>query len=227
MCGRTYKTYTDEELLYRYLNGKSLKLPEMRPNYNMVPSQETLILRVADRERHFDDMRWGLVPFWANDVKSADRYSMINAKAEEIAEKRSFKGAFEKRRCIVPMTGFFEWKKLETGNKRPFCIHLKNEPIMSLAGIWEKWKSKDGTQEVLSFSIITTEANEVMREIHTRMPVILHQSNEAEWLDPENTNISELKNLLKPCPSEWMEMYPVSTLVNSPKNNKPEVLQPA
>ena len=226
MCGRTYKTYTDEELFYRYLNSKPIQLPEMRPNYNMVPTQDTLILRVVKGERHFDDMRWGLVPFWANDIKSADRYSMINAKAEEITEKRSFKGAFEKRRCIVPMSGFFEWQKIGTGRKKPYCIRLKDEPIMSLAGIWEHWKSKDGTLDVLSFAIITTDANEVMREIHTRMPVILHQGNEAEWLDPENTQIQKLKGLLKPCPSEWLETYEISTLVNSPKNNSPDVLQP-
>ena len=194
----------------------------------MAPTQETLILRVEDGQRRFDNMRWGLVPFWAKDVKSADQYSMINAKAEEITEKRSFKGAYEKRRCIVPMSGFFEWQKSGTGrNKKPYCIRPKDDPIMSLAGIWEHWKSQDGTHEVHSYAIITTDANERMKEIHSRMPVILDRSNEAEWLDPNNTPVSELKNLLKPCPSDWMEVYPISTMVNSPKNNNPEVLQPA
>ncbi|HXN06323.1 MAG TPA: SOS response-associated peptidase, partial [Nitrospiria bacterium] len=185
MCGRIYKTFTSEELLYRYLNNQPVALPEMKPNYNMVPTQETLVLRAADAERRFDSMRWGLVPIWANDVKSANRYSVINAKAEEITEKRSFKGAFERRRCIVPVTGFFEWQKADDGRKKPYCVHLKDEPIMSLAGIWEHWQSKDGLQELFSYAIITTGANEIMREIHMRMPVILERSGEAEWLNPE------------------------------------------
>ncbi|MFI5304086.1 MAG: SOS response-associated peptidase [Nitrospiria bacterium] len=227
MCGRTYKTYTDEELLYRYLNGKSIDLPEIIANYNMAPTQETLILIVKDGERQFNLMRWGLVPFWAKDVKSADRYSMINAKAEEITEKRSFKAAFEKRRCIIPMSGFFEWKKEGTARKKPYCIRLKNEPIMSLAGIWEHWKSKEGTQSVTSYAIITTDANEAMQTIHKRMPLILDRNDEALWLDPENTDSVDLKKLLKPCPSDWMDFYPISTMVNSPKNNRPEILQPA
>jgi len=225
MCGRTYKTYTDEELIYRYLNIRPIDFPELRPNYNMAPTQDTLVLKVVDGKRKFESMRWGLVPFWAKNVKSADMYSMINAKAEEITEKRSYKGAFEKRRCIIPMSGFFEWKKEENKNKKPFCIHLKNEPIMSLAGIWESWTSKDEKELVSSYSIITTEANTLMQSIHTRMPVILDRNNETEWLDPENTDIKQIKQLLKPCPSEWLEAYEISTLVNSPRNNRAEVLQ--
>ena len=226
MCGRKYKTYTNEELYYRYLNIKPVDLPEIKPNYNMVPTQETLVLREIDGERQFESMRWGLVPFWAKDVKSADRYSMINAKAEEITEKRSYKGPFEKRRCIIPMSGFFEWKKEGNKNKKPFCIHLKNEPIMSLAGIWETWTSKDKKEKVKSYAIITTEANTLMQTIHTRMPVILDRNNETEWLNPDNTDITQIKQLLKPCPPEWLEAFQISTLVNSPRNNLPEVLQP-
>jgi putative SOS response-associated peptidase YedK len=227
MCGRTYKTYTNEELFYRYLNIKPVDLPELNPNYNMTPTQETTVLRVVDGERHFALMRWGLVPFWAKDVKSADRYSMINAKAEEITEKRSFKAAFEKRRCIIPMSGFFEWKKMATGRKTPYCVRLKEEPIMSLAGIWEHWKSKEGTQDVTSFAIITTDANEAMQSIHSRMPVILNRNEEDFWLHSENAHSTELKKLLKPCPPDWMDIYPISTMVNSPINNRPEVLHPS
>jgi putative SOS response-associated peptidase YedK len=226
MCGRASTTFTNQELAIRYLNRSPLIIPDLRPNYNLSPTQNTVVLRVVENERKFDSMRFGLIPFWAKDIKSTSRYSLINAKSEEITEKRSYKGAFEKRRCIVPLSSFFEWKKTEKGPKKPFCIRLKNEPIMSIAGVWEHWKSKDETQEVFSFAMITTEANEFMQNIHTRMPVILDRSDEERWLDPENANVTELQKILKPCPSEWLDAYEVSTMVNSPKNNKPEVLQP-
>jgi putative SOS response-associated peptidase YedK len=224
MCGRTYKTYTNEELLYRYLNLKPVAFPEIQPNYNMAPTQETWVLRANHGENEFAMMRWGLVPFWAKDIKSADRYSMINAKSEEIREKRSFKAAYEKRRCLIPMSGFFEWKKEETGSKTPYCVHLKNEPVMSLAGIWEHWKSKEETEEVTSYSIITTVANKVMQNIHARMPVILDRQDEEAWLHSEKEG--DIRGLLKPCPPEWIDAYPITPLVNSPRNNRPEVLQP-
>ncbi|MBI3593691.1 MAG: SOS response-associated peptidase [Nitrospirae bacterium] len=225
MCGRTYKTYTQEELAYRYLNLKPVAFPEIKPNYNMAPTQETWVLREINGEREFASMRWGLVPFSAKDIQSADRYSLINAKSEEISEKRSFKTAYQKRRCIIPMSGFFEWKKEGAEGKQPYCIHLKNDPIMSLAGIWEHWKSKEGNQETTSYAIITIAANEVMKTIHPRMPVILDRHDEEKWLHSEIE--VDVKELLKPCPSEWMEYYPVTIAVNSPKNNRPEVLQPA
>ncbi|HXN05450.1 MAG TPA: SOS response-associated peptidase [Nitrospiria bacterium] len=226
MCGRDYSTYTEEELFIRYLNKRPVSFPKLTPNYNTAPTQNCLVLRVLEGERTFDCLRWGLIPFWAKDIKSTGRYSLINAKAEEITEKRSYKEAFEKRRCIVPVSGFFEWKKEGTKPKRPFCVRLKDEPIMSFAGIWERWHSKDEKEEVTSFAIITTDANEVIQEIHNRMPVILDRDHEPEWLNPENTNVKALKALLKPCPPEWIDAYEISTLVNSPRNNRAEVLSP-
>jgi putative SOS response-associated peptidase YedK len=226
MCGRDYSTYTDEELFLRYLNKKPVNFPKLTPTYNITPNQKSLVLRLINGERTFDFLRWGLIPFWAKDIKSASQYSLINAKAEEISEKISYKAAFEKRRCIIPMSGFFEWKNEGTKRKKPFCIRLKDEPIMSVAGIWEHWKSKDATDEVYSFAIITTDANSLVQEIHNRMPVILDRNDETAWLDPENTETAGLKKFLKPCPSEWIEAYEISTLVNSPRNNRPEVLSP-
>jgi len=170
-------------------------------------------------------MRWGLVPFWAKAVKDADKYSLINCKAEEIDQKRSYKDAFKKRRCIVPVSGFFEWKRAGRGPKKPFAIHHSKFPILSVAGIYEHWVSKETGEIVNSFAIVTTTANSMMEQIHTRMPVILDKKNEREWLDPENQDIDALKKLLKPCPSEWLHCYEVSTKINSPKNNSADLLK--
>jgi putative SOS response-associated peptidase YedK len=224
MCGRAYKTYTDQELIYRYLNSRPPAFPDLKPNYNMTPSQESWAVRISEGKKELALMRWGLVPFWAKDIKSTERYSLINAKAEEVREKRSYKSAFEKRRCIVPVSGFFEWKKEGSSRKRPYCIRLKNEPIMSLAGIWESWRGNEKDEPLLSFSILTTTANEALNPIHERMPVILDRMDEELWLRSDSE--ADRLALLKPCPAEWIDVYPISTLVNSPKNNSPEILQP-
>jgi len=230
MCGRDYLTYTDEELFFRYLNRKTWPwaiekdIPAFKPNYNMCPTQTGPVLSVVDGKLGFRLMRWGLVPAWAKTVKDADKYSMINAKSEEIAEKRSYKAAFQKRRCIVPVSGFYEWQRSGT-TKKPFAIHLKNAPIMSLAGIWEHWVNIEDTETVDSFALITTAANSYMEKIHTRMPVILGPQEEERWLDPNLNDGSQLSSFMKGCPPEWLESYEISPLVNSPKNNSVEVLK--
>lgn len=230
MCGRAYATYTDEELLFRYLDRKpwawqiDKQIPAFKPNYNMCPTQSGLVLSVCNGNLGFRQMRWGLVPAWAKTVRDADKYSMINAKSEEITEKRSYKGAFQKRRCIVPVNGFFEWQRADT-KKKPFAIHLKDDSIMSLAGIWEHWTSNDSSEMVDSFSVITTGANSFMEKIHMRMPVILDQNDEETWLDPTITEPQQLLALMKSCPPEPLDAFEISTLVNSPKNNSPEVLE--
>jgi putative SOS response-associated peptidase YedK len=229
MCGRDYSTYTGEELYFRYISNKQWpwkaddKLVAVNPNYNMCPSQEGPVLCVQDGILTFKHMRWGLVPGWAKSVQDADKYSMINAKAEEISEKRSYKAAFQRRRCIVPISGFYEWKKDKDG-KKPFAIHLKETPIMSVAGIWESWQDKENKKIVESFAILTTSSNSFMENIHTRMPVILSEEEEQSWLDPANNEISKLNILIKGCASEVMTAFPVSTKVNSPKNNSPDNL---
>ncbi len=136
-----------------------------------------------------------------------------------------YKNAFQKRRCIVPVSGFFEWQKTTT-TKKPFAIHLKEDPIMSLAGIWEHWVSQVDGSIVDSFTILTTPANRFMEAIHTRMPLILDPKDEQLWLNPSVPEISELSNLMKPCPPEWLDAFEISTLVNAPKNNSAEVLRP-
>lgn len=227
MCGRAYETYTEEELQVRYLNEKAKRNPlkNLKPNYNLSPTQESPIVLIKDDERVIERMRFGLVPFWAKDVKSASKYSLINAKGEEITEKRSYKMAFQERRCIIPLSGFYEWFRPDEGPKKPFAIHLKDEPIMSVAGVWEHWASKETGEVVDSFAIITTSANKFMENIHNRMPVILDREHEQEWLDPENQDTEALKKLLKPCPASWLEAHEVSTLVNSPRNNTPDCIK--
>lgn len=227
MCGRAYQTYTEEELYLRYLNARSNQNPlGLKANYNLSPTQLSPVVIVRDNTTQITMARWGLIPAWAADVKSASKYSLINARGEEILEKRSYKDAFIKRRCIVPISGFIEWKRDDPKTKRPFAIHLKSEKIMSVAGVWEHWTAKDNSETIDSFSIITTAANSFMQNIHERMPVILPAELERVWLDPSNQNGERMHSLLQPCPASSLEAYEISAAVNSPKNNNPELLAP-
>jgi len=220
MCGRAYETYTADELYFQYLNKRPLELKPFKPNYNMCPTQDSPVLRITDGERQFDEMRWQLVPRW--ETAFATKLSTINAKSETVFESRLYRGLIGRQRCIVPLSGFFEWKK-DGAKKRPFRIHLQDQSIMSIAGIWDVWRG--GTaEERRSFSILTTAANDFMRAIHDRMPVILGAPDLDEWLDPEIHEQDALQKLMKPCPSAWLTASEISTLVNSPKNNSPEVL---
>jgi len=200
-------------------------IPSREISYNQCPTQMSPVLAVRNGKLSFSLMRWGLVPSWAKSVKDASQYSMINAKAEEISEKRSYKASFQKRRCIVPVSGFFEWRAMNE-KKTPFAISRVDELPLRLAGVWEHWVSPLSGEIVDSYSLITTSANELMKPIHHRMPVILDSSREEQWLDPENTDTESLQKLLQPCPSEWLKAFPISSLVNSPRNNSPEVLRP-
>ncbi|MGK5089394.1 SOS response-associated peptidase [Bdellovibrionota bacterium FG-2] len=216
MCGRAYHTYTEEELEARYLNERSKRNPlGFTKNFNLAPTQDTPIVVQPEGAPEIKMARFGLIPFWAKDAKTAEKYRLINARGEEISTKRSYKNAFINHRCIVTLTGFFEWKRGEDGGKRPFAIHLKTNSIMSVAGVWENE----------SFSIITIGANSMMAKIHDRMPVILDPKDEAAWLNPEEHSLPTLEKFLKPCPSSWLESYEISPLVNSPKNNREEVLR--
>lgn len=229
MCGRTYSTYTDDELRFQYLNKKGIRwpinseIPEFRPNYNMCPTQKALVLGVFDGTLGFKGMRWGLVPAWAESVKAADKYSMINAKAEEVSEKRSYKNAFKKRRCIVPVSGFIEWRGPK-GSKVPYAIQLKDQPIMSMGGIWESWEDKESKEIVDSFSILTMAANSFMQGIHTHMPFVLTKEMEEAWIAPDAVEPEVLLPLVKPIDSSKLEAFEISDLVNKPQNNSPEVL---
>jgi putative SOS response-associated peptidase YedK len=167
-------------------------------------------------------MKWGLIPFWAKDPRIGNR--LINARAETIAEKPSFKSALKANRCLVPASGFYEWKEIG-GRKMPFLFQLKDISLFSFAGLYDVWKDEQ-KNEIKTFTIITTNANSFMAPIHDRMPVILTPENENIWLDNAINDVPQLLPLLKPYPDETMEMYPVSPAVNNPKTDSPELIQP-
>jgi putative SOS response-associated peptidase YedK len=219
MCGR-YSFAPDLEIVNEHYN-ITVKDGDISPNYNCAPSQSLPVI-TNDNPGEIKFFRWGLIPFWAKDKTIGNK--LINARGETIAEKASFKNAFRHRRCLVPADAFYEWKKSNTDKKKiPFRIYLPDQPVFSMAGIWESWKNPQG--EVLNtFSIITTKPNVLMAEIHDRMPVILPISAEQMWL--QSTDERELTGLLKPFPSKAMSAYRISDLVNSPRNNSAKIIAP-
>jgi len=197
---------------------------EFPRRYNVAPTQIAPVVRAieepgASAGRRVDPMRWGLIPSWAPDISIGSR--LINARADTIAEKPSFRAAFKSRRCLIPASGFYEWKALE-GEKRKVPHYIRpsaDDELFFFAGLWERWTPKDGSREPIeSFTIITTEANELMATLHNRMPVILDAPERDAWLDTE-TPQDALKGLLRPYSSELMMAFPVSQTVNNPRND--------
>jgi putative SOS response-associated peptidase YedK len=196
---------------------------EVTENFNVAPSQEILVIFKKEGKNWLDKFHWGLVPFWAKDPSIGNR--MINARAETVAEKPSFKNAFKKRRCLIIADGFYEWKG-PRGQKQPMLITLPNKKPFAFAGLWETWRHEDLDSPYRSCAIITTEASESIREIHHRMPVILKPEAYPEWLDPNNQDISDLKEILGNKRLTRFVSYPVSKQVNATRNNKPSCIDP-
>ena len=224
MCGRyTFKTrgQTVADLF------GLLEEPDLEPRYNVAPTQQIPVVLEdsSDDGRTLEMMHWGLIPSWANDPSIGSR--MINARAETVSEKPSYRSAFKKRRCLIVADGFYEWKKTDAG-KQPYYLRLKDESPFAFAGLWESWSMEEG-EELRSATIITTEPNEVAAEIHNRMPVILPPDLYDAWLEPDNDDQEELLSMLTPAspPADEMEAYPVSKRVNRPANDEPGVLEPA
>lgn len=191
--------------------------------YNAAPTQKLPVIRVRHGERSLDLMRWGLILSPAKDAgKGAN---LINARGETVATRPAFRAAFMRRRCLVPMAGYYEWQKTPDG-KVPHFIHLLNAEQFAVAGLYEYRPGQDGKDPVLSFTVITTDPNEMTVKIHDRMPVILPEQAHADWLDPENERGQALLGLLRPYPAEEMRAYPVSPRVNSAKNEGPELIEP-
>lgn len=213
MCGR-YTLRTPVDTLVEEF-GITGPLPEVPARYNVAPTQEVASVLVEDDERHLEMLRWGLIPSWADDPGIGSR--MINARSETAAEKPSFRGAFKKRRCLILADGFYEWQKAGNGGKQPYYIRMEDGSPFAFAGLWEVW-DKHG-EEIRSCTILTTEANGLVREIHHRMPVILPPENYDFWLDPDVREREPLLDLLRPHPEDAMEAYPVSRFVNSPSND--------
>lgn len=211
MCGRFTLTQSPSAI------ASALDLPDLStfaPRYNIAPTQPVVVARMAPNkaEPEMTHLTWGLIPSWAKDAKIGAK--LINARAETLSEKPSFRSAFKRRRCLVIADGFYEWQKLTTG-KQPMYLSLDRQPF-SFAGLWEHWQSAEGS-EVESCTIITTEANDLMRPIHDRMPVILAPQDYDRWLDPQSGS-DRLQSLLRPYPAAEMNAYPVSSQVNNPRN---------
>jgi putative SOS response-associated peptidase YedK len=224
MCGRARLSSDVSEIKLVFSIPPHRPTLNIAPSWNVAPTDPLPVVRYDPKacERSLDVMRWGLVPFWAKDLKVG--FANINAKAEGIEGKPAFREAFQRRRCLVPVDNFYEWKKTTTG-KQPYAIALADRGLMALAGLWENWRSPAG-EWVRSFAIITTTPNELCAELHDRMPVVLKPGAWPLWLGEEPAGASELKALLAPIPSEEMTCWPVSTRVGNVKNNDPSLIEP-
>lgn len=217
MCGRYSLAIDYDTLEDRFTIRGGLQLP-LAPRYNIAPTQEVLTVVNQGHGNEARMMRWGLIPFWAKDPSVGNR--MINARAETVTEKPSFRQAYQKRRCLVIADGFYEWQKVQ-GGKTPMRMIVGGGEPFGFAGLWETWRSPE-EELVLSCSIITTTPNELTAPIHNRMPVILPQEAEALWLN-QDADPAVLRELLVPYAGN-MEAYEVSALVNSPRNDMPDVM---
>lgn len=221
MCGRFTLTVDPAESPEKF--GSYTFPKKFSPRFNIAPTQPVLAIPNDDKFKA-DFFVWGLIPMWAKDPSIGNR--MINARGETLAEKPSFRGSLKYKRCLILADGFYEWKSADgKKTKTPFFIHMKDRKPFAFAGLWDSWNGPDGSH-IRSCTIITTEPNELMSMIHDRMPVILHTRDYAKWLDPSPQTPDQLLPLLKPFPADMMDAYPVSTLVNKPANDIPELVVP-
>jgi putative SOS response-associated peptidase YedK len=216
MCGRFTRRKPAKALAEHF----GVEVPETQPSFNIAPTQNVLAIRGEGAGRDAVWLKWGLVPTWAKDPSVGAR--LINARSETVAEKPSFREAFRKRRCLIPADGFYEWRR-EGKGKQPYFFRLRDDRPFGFAGLWERWEGKSG--EILNTcTILTTAANEVLRPVHDRMPVILHPEEYSLWLQADEREQAMLKEMLRPYPAEEMIAHPVSPLVNSPSNRGPELI---
>jgi putative SOS response-associated peptidase YedK len=242
MCGR-YLIHAEPELVARAFGlefsetARDLGVGTLRPRFNVAPTQAVPIVRnraAAERrrltilrradgtaERELVTARWGLIPPWARDPAIGSK--TINARAESVAEKPAFRAAFRARRCVVPASGFYEWRRRGKGPRWPYLIRRRDGQPMGFAGLWETWTDPATGEVVTTCTIVTCAANELMAELHDRMPVILGPEDYEAWLDPSDPRGT---GLLRPCPAEWLEAVPVSTRVNNPRNDDSGLIQP-
>ena len=222
MCGRFTLTVDPAEL--KDVFGDFIFPIQFAPRFNIAPSQPLLAIP-NDGKNKADFFLWGLIPSWAKDPGIA--HKLINARGETIAEKPSFRGSFKYKRCLILADGFYEWKIQEGAKtKTPYYIHMKDHQPFAFAGLWDEWNSPNGDM-LRTCTIITTEPNELMSTLHNRMPVILDKTNYAAWLDAAPQAPESLLPLIQPFPADRMSAYPVSTLVNSPGNDRAECVIPS
>jgi putative SOS response-associated peptidase YedK len=221
VCGRFTLT-TPAQVVAQHFGLDSV--PLLEPRFNVAPTQPIAIVRGVPHaaSRVLELHRWGLIPHWAKDPKIGNR--LINARAETVAEKPAFRDAFKRRRCLVPADGFYEWQA-RSGRKQPVHVRVVPEVLFAIAGLYERWVSAEG-EAIDSCTLLTTDANERMRAVHDRMPVILPRETWHEWLDPSQHEPAQLLPLLRPCPAEWLDLHPVSTHVNDPRHDDPICIRP-
>lgn len=222
MCGRFVQDQPTEHIIHRFGIADRGDVPELPARYNVPPTRPAYVVGYNPKEhrRGLAVMSWGLVPrWWKKSLKEAHR--PINATAEGIAEKPTFREPFRSKRCLVPVSGFYEWEK-RSGTKVPHLFRPVGDDCFALAGVWDYWPE----EKLFTFAVVTTTPNAVVEPLHDRMPVVLSPEAWEAWLDP-STPLEEVKALLRPSPAERMTVYPVSRLVNSPKNDGPELVAPA
>ena len=223
MCGR-FAQASGPEALAALFDLSADSVPPYKPRYNLAPTQPALVLRrhPKSNEKELTFLVWGLIPSWADDPSIGSR--LINARAETLAQKPAFRTAFRRRRCLVPADGFYEWKRAGK-RKQPYFIARKDGKPMALAGLWEHWQSADGSV-IETFTLITTEPNELVSKFHNRMPAILPKEVFDLWLHPHTDKKTLQALLLTPYPATWLTAWPVSPLVNHPANDDPSLIAP-
>ena len=219
MCGRFIQCTSGEALAERF---HLPIIPDLTPRYNVAPSQSVGVIRVTHAgHREFVALRWGLVPAWSPEPRTA--YSTFNARAETVADKPTYRQAFRRRRCLIPADGFYEWRRVGK-RKQPYCIAPTDGEPFAFAGLWERWERDETVVE--SCTIVVTTANATIAPLHDRMPVILARADEALWLDPALTDPAILQPLLVPCAPERLRVWPVGTAVNRPDTDGPDLMVP-
>lgn len=218
MCGRFYLDAEREQIEQAF--DIDLGKLELLPRYNIAPSQPILAITQDQQDRHAQYMRWGLIPGWSKGVDS--RYSMINARIESIHEKPAYKRPFKRSRCLIPASGFYEWKKVGKG-KQPYCIARQDGQLLAFAGIWDTWRSANET--IYSCNIVTTTANDDVQDIHERMPLSLEANDYAQWLEPDNQEIEDVRQRLATSTGEKLAAWPISLAVNRTSNDSPELIE--
>ncbi|MEM9301086.1 MAG: SOS response-associated peptidase [Pseudomonadota bacterium] len=216
MCGRYFIDTLPETIGDAF---DLIRVPKLEVSYNVAPTQLQPIVLAAEGERRLGPARWGLIPFWAKDAKIGNR--MINARSETVASKPAFRQSWQKRRCLVPASGFYEWKKV-AGGKQPYAIRPQQGDLLAFGGLWDRWENPEG-EVVISYSILTTTPNDTVAFVHDRMPVVVGPDRFEAWL---TAPADELQDDLKPAPNDLLRAYPVSRDVGSPRNNRPDLLDP-
>jgi putative SOS response-associated peptidase YedK len=225
MCGR-FSSTSQLQFLLEQFRAEPLGVEGHEPSWNVAPASDILVVTASpDGPRQLRELKWGLVPRWAKDPSGANR--MINLRAETVREKKGWKSTLARRRCIIPIDGFYEWQDQGKGQrKQPFYITSRDFTPLALAGLWATWRDPDGGEELFTCTILTTSANDLMEPVHHRMPVILAPEDWDTWLDPENSDTEELAKLLVPAPEEMLTLWPVDPAVGNVRNNRPELQEP-